>query len=303
METGAGSILRVVNRTAAALSLLFLLACHEGKITVHDDDTDIQQWRSDRATRLKAEDGWLTLVGLDWLKEGDNELRVPPKTGTLLGSVRLENGKTVLSPARDAVLSIDGKPVTVRVELANDAAAQGPTVLRSGSVSVQVIKRNDRYALRIKDAQSPARLAFKGMEYFPVDAKWRIEARYEPYNPPKKIPITNVLGMTGDEVSPGALVMNIDGRTYRIDPILEQGEKDLFIIFRDETRKDSTYPAGRYLYAHPPGPDGKVIVDFNKAYNPPCTFTPFATCPLPPPQNQLAMRIEAGEKRYAGGHS
>ena len=109
--------------------------------------------------------------------------------------------------------------------------------------------------------------------------------------------------MTGDETSPGAIVFTVDGKEYSIDPILEQGESDYFIIFRDATAGKETYPAARYLYAAPPGPDGKIILDFNKAYNPPCAFTPYATCPLPPPQNKLPFRIEAGEKKYAGGHA
>ena len=108
-----------------------------------------------------------------------------------------------------------------------------------------------------------------------------------------------VTGMTSDNISPGAIVFDVDGKEYRVDPILEEGSTDYFIIFRDATSKDTTYPAGRYLYAAPPK-DGKMIVDFNKAYNPPCAFTPFATCPLPPLQNRLPFRIEAGEKKYAG---
>jgi uncharacterized protein (DUF1684 family) len=178
----------------------------------------------------------------------------------------------------------------------------GPTVMKSGTLTFLVIRRGDRLGIRVKDSESEARRNFKGLDYFPADPKYRVEARFEPYNPPKKIPITNVLGMLSLETSPGALVFTIDGKELRLDPIYEQGTTDLFIIFKDATSGHETYGAARYLYASPPV-NGKTIVDFNHAYNPPCAFTPYATCPLPPPQNRLPIRIEAGEKKYAGGHA
>ncbi|HSP17234.1 MAG TPA: DUF1684 domain-containing protein [Thermoanaerobaculia bacterium] len=289
-----------MKRIAPAAAILFLIACrHEPPFDRAAYEKDVMQWRQHRAARLQSEDSWLSLVGLDWLHEGSNELKLP---GGPAGTVVLQNGKTTLEPSRDSGLTIDGKPVAGPVDLLNDFDPKGPTVVKRSSAQFQIIKRDPRYAVRVKDAQSDARLHFKGLEYFPIDPKWRIVAKFEPYNPPKKVPITNVLGMTGDEVSPGALVFTVDGKEYRIDPINEQGEEDLFIIIKDQTSRDATYPAGRYLYAKHPGPDGTTIVDFNKAYNPPCTFTPFATCPLPPKQNILPFRIEVGEKRYAGGH-
>ncbi len=272
---------------------------HEVRLDPAVYEKEILQWRQQRAARLQAPDGWLSLVALDWLNEGRNELHMP---GAPAGSIVLENGKATLEAAKDSGLAIDGKPVTAPVELKNDEDPNGPTIVKRASAQFQIIKRNDRYAVRIKDAQSDARVHFLGLDYFPVNPKWRLVARFEPYNPPRKIPITNVLGMTSNEISPGALVIKVDNVYYRIDPILEQGEKDLFIIIRDLTSRSETYPAARYLYAKQPGPDGTTIVDFNKAYNPPCAFTPFATCPLPPPQNVLPFRIEAGEKRYRGSH-
>jgi uncharacterized protein len=260
---------------------------------------DEMEWRQGRAARLQAPDSWLSLVALDWLNEGRNPLRLP---GGVAGAIVLRSGKTTLEPAKTSGLTINGKPVTSPVELVNDAAPAGSTVVHRGSAQFEIIKRNERYAVRAKDANSEARAHFKGLEYFPADPKWRVTAKFVAYNPPKKIAITNVLGMTGDEISPGALVFTVNGREYRIDPILEQGEKDLFLIIKDQTSRDLTYPAARYLYAKQPGPDGTTIVDFNRAYNPPCAFTPYATCPLPPRQNVLPFRIEAGEKRYAGHH-
>ena len=289
-----------MRRLLALLLVLLFVACKEQERPVAAEkaavDTSyqdsIRKWQTDRTERLKKEDSWLTLVGLDWLKEGEN----PAPAGT----VSLNAGKTTYNPTEDA--QIEGKPVTGSVALLADADEGGPTIVRTGTKQFNVIKRGERFGLRIKDAQSPTRLNFKGLDYFPIDPKWRVEARLEAYHPPKQIPITDVTGMTTNNIAPGALVFQLDGKEYRIDPIVEDGSDQFFIIFKDETSKDATYPAGRYLYADKPGADGKVIVDFNKAYNPPCVFTPFATCPLPPPQNRLPIRIEAGEKKYAGKH-
>lgn len=256
-------------------------------------ENEIKQWQATRSERLKKEDSWLTLVGLDWLKEGENP--APANSGT----ITLAGGKTTLNPAGEGLI-IDGKPVTGPVQLLADADPNGPTIVQKGSVRFNVIKRGDRYGIRVKDAEAETRKNFAGLDYFPIDPKWRVEARLEAYHPPKRVPITDVTGMTSENIAPGALVFDVDGKEYRLDPILE--EDQLFVIFKDETSKDTTYQAGRYLYAKMPQGDGKVIVDFNKAYNPPCVFTPYATCPLPPAQNRLPIRIEAGEKRYAGKH-
>lgn len=256
-------------------------------------EKEIREWQQGRAERLRREDGWLSLVGLDWLKEGEN----PAPSGA--GIITLAAGKVTLTPAGEG-LTIGDQPVTGPVPLLADADPDGPTIVKKGTVRFNIIKRGDRYGIRVKDSEAPTRKNFAGLEYYPIDPKWRVEARLEAYHPPKQIPITDVTGMTSNSISPGALVFEIDGREYRLDPIIEEGSEELFLIFKDETSRDTTYQAGRYLYAKKPGTDGKVIVDFNKAYNPPCVFTPYATCPLPPPQNRLPVRIEAGEKRYAG---
>jgi len=265
------------------------------KTALGTHQTEITKWRTDRLARLQREDGWLSLVGLSWLMEGANP--APASTGTLV----LKNGVVTLKPKGEP--TIDGKPVTAPVQLADDNAENGPTVVQKGTTRFQIIKRGSRYGLRVKDSQAETRTHFQGLDNYPIDPKWRVEARLEPYKPVKKIPITDITGMTSDTDSPGALVFTVDGKEYRLDPILEEGSPDYFIIFRDATSRDETYPAGRYLYASPAGPDGKVIVDFNKAYNPPCAFTPFATCPLPPLQNRLPIRVDAGEKKYKGGHA
>lgn len=263
-------------------------------------DRQITAWRANRLRNLTSDNGWLTLVGLLWLSDGTHDVDLPAKPPVKVHTT-LAGGKVTIDSLPG--MTVDGKPVASPLELHNDADPNGPTVVALGTLRFHVIKRNDRYAFRVKDRASDARTHFAGLDYFPTDPRWRVEARWVAYNPPHKIPITNVLGMTSDEVAPGRLVFNVDGKEYGIEPILEEGEKDLFIIFRDATAGKETYGAARYLYATPPGPDGKVIVDFNKAYNPPCAFTPYATCPLPPAQNRLPFRIEAGEKKYAGGHA
>jgi len=279
--------------------LLLLAACRHEAMPQQAYQQEIEQWRARRRASLTEPDGWLSLVALDWLHEGSNDITLPARPPVTCRFV-LQNGRVTLEP--NAQLGIAAPTV-----LRDDTDPNGPTVVHAGSLSFEAIKRSDvggdRFGIRARDPRSDARTHFKGLDYFPVNPAFRVEARFEPYRPPKKIPITNVLGMTSDETSPGALVFTLQGKTFRIDPILEQGETDLFIIFKDATSGKETYGAARYLYAHPPDPNGRTIVDFNKSYNPPCAFTPFATCPLPPPQNRLPIRIEAGEKKYAGGHA
>lgn len=263
----------------------------------------VDEWRANRFERLKSEDGWLTLIGLFWLQEGENSFgsdpsnkiifpkgKSPAKAGTLV----VNKGTVKLQTAPGVTITTGGKPVQSAV-LKADVTGE-PTVLDLGSLRFYVIDRNGKLGVRLRDREHPARKKFEGIPFYPVDSKWRVEAKFEAHK--KKIPIVNILGMVEDTPSPGTLVFQIDGKTYRLDAVEEQGETDLFIIFGDQTNGKETYGAGRYVYTAPPGPDGKVVLDFNKAYNPPCVFSPYATCPLPPKQNKLAVRIEAGEKNY-----
>lgn len=293
------SVLFTACQTSTKPSTTFDAAAHR---------SDIQKWQSNRLASLTKEDGWLTLVGLFWLNEGENKFGSDPgnpivlpkdKAPSVAGSLWLENDRVRLAARPNIEITTGGESVTA-LDLKDDNDDGGPTILKLGSLLINVVKRGERIGLRVKDVESRTRREFKGLEYYPIDPKWRIEARFEPYQPPKTIPITNVLSMTDDETSPGALAFEVDGKTYRIDPILEKGETDLFVMIADETTGRETYGAGRYLYVSPPDTSGKVIIDFNKAYSPPCAFTNFATCPLPPRQNHLPLRIEAGEKKYAG---
>jgi uncharacterized protein len=289
---------------ATALALFSSCSRESQKVAVVSHAEEIERWKAERLSNLKSEDGWLTLVGLFWLKEGENKFGSDPtgdialpagKSPPVAGSLWLNGGAVKLDARPDAGITNEGKPVTT-LELKSDADGS-PTVLKLGTLSFHVIKRGDRIGLRVKDSESPARANFSGLEYFPLSDKWRVVARFERFDPPKTIPIMNVLGMAEDDPSPGAVVFDVDGKTYRLDALTE--EDKLFLIFADATSGRETYGAGRYLYADPPDKEGRVVVDFNKAYSPPCAFTSFATCPLPPSQNRLPVAVEAGEK-YVG---
>jgi hypothetical protein len=264
---------------------------------------EIGQWQAERWKSLKSEDGWLTLLGLFWLKEGEqkfgsdaaNEIVLPKeKISAYLGTLTVKDGAVRFEAPAKTGFTVDGKPVT-NLELRSDADGS-PTILRLGSLSFQLIKRGDRLGFRIKDKDNADRLNFRNTEFYPADLKWRIDARFEAYNPPKPVPITNVLNMESSETSPGAVVFEVDGQTYRLDAITEKGESKYFMIIADKTSGKETYPAGRYLYVNPPDASGHIVIDFNKAFSPPCAFTKFATCPLPPRQNRLPFAINAGEK-------
>ena len=267
---------------------------------------EIEQWRAKRLADLTSDDGWLTLVGLFWLKEGENkfgsdvanDVILPPgKVPPHAGSFSLHNGVVKLEAPPASGITADGKPAT-SLELKSDADGS-PTVLHIGSVSLQVIKRGEKLGVRAKDKDNPDRTNFRGIDSYPADLNWRIDAKFEPYNPPKPMQIMNVLGMASGETSPGAIVFTVDGQTYRLDALTEPDEPRYFMIIADKTNGKETYGAGRYLYVDPADAGGHVVIDFNKAYSPPCAFTNFATCPLPPEQNRLPFAIEAGEK-YSG---
>ncbi|HEY8559666.1 MAG TPA: DUF1684 domain-containing protein [Pyrinomonadaceae bacterium] len=268
----------------------------------------IEKWRVEHEAKLKGESGWLTVAGLFWLKEGGNtvgagagfdiELTENFKSGKF-GTIVFQNEKAVLK-VEPGVEALSGGKAVSEIELASDENGE-PTVIETGSQTFYLIKREDRFAIRLKDKNSRQRTGFSGLKWFPVNEKYKVEARFEAFDAPKAVLIPNVLGGNFKMKSPGVLRFKLNGKKYALEPVLEEGNPDeLFIIFRDATSRTETYGAGRFLYAKKAA-DGKVILDFNKAENPPCAFTAFATCPLPPPQNRLAAEIKAGEKRY-GNH-
>jgi uncharacterized protein len=235
---------------------------------------EVLKWRQEREARLKAPDGWLSLVGLTWLKPGDN-----PMYG---GVMRLHADRvTFLHSGKTTDLKPDNATDFVQVK----------------GVKLFIIKRGQRYGVRVRDNNSETRRNFTKLDWYPVDPSWRIAAKYTPHPQPRKVMFNAVLGDPQEMVNPGTLEFRRAGKIFRMTPIIEENE--LFLTFRDRTAGKTTYPAARFLYAGPvPSKPATVELDFNKAYNPPCVFTPYATCPLPPPENRLSIPVEAGEKMY-----
>jgi len=271
----------------------------------------IEVWQARRVRELTSDNGWLTLVGLFWLQQGDNTFGRAASNALTLDNASLAAtaGSFVVSGHQVRFVAQPGSGVThagepvSSLELTSDAAGE-PTVLSSGTLRFFIIERAGNLGVRVRDVNNPRRVQFPGLSYFPVSTDWVFNARFEPYDPVRHVRIVNILGMEEDLVSPGAVVFNKGGREWRLDTVLEQpGDQQLFIMFADGTSGHETYGAGRFLHIPLPSA-GRAQLDFNQAYNPPCALNDFATCPLPPPQNRLRLRIEAGEKTFAGapGH-
>ena len=302
-----------MNRTFLALALLLLSsagAAIAGPATQDDEAAAFVKWRAERVANLTSETGWLTLVGLYWFKDGPNTLGRArsntialdfPQLGARAGSFVLSGSTVRFDSERGGCVRLAGQPLTSAV-LKTDASEE-PTLLSCGTLQFYVIERGGKCGLRMRDLASRARLGFLGLDYFSYDSSWRVDARFEPYEPHRHVPIVNVLGMEIDMESPGAIVFEREGHEWRLDALLESPDSDsLFIMFADGTSGHETYGAGRFMYVPLPA-EGLVKVDFNRAYSPPCAFTSFATCPLPPAQNRIALRVAAGELVYKGaGH-
>lgn len=266
-------------------------------------EAEQRQWREERDKELRAEDGWLTVAGLFWLKQGSNSFGTGKSTNIVLpsgsapeniGTLELANGVVTLKVADGVTVNVGPRAVqTYEMRFDGD---QQPASFLVGSLKLSVIKRGERYGLRVRDKNSQALLAFKGLEWFPARESYRVVATFTPYAEPKEMIIMNVLGDELKMKTPGILTFELNGRTHQLRPVTE-GDEKLFIIFRDQTAGKTTYGAGRFLYADMPK-DGKVILDFNRAENPPCAFTLYATCPLPPRQNFLPIPIPAGERAF-----
>jgi uncharacterized protein (DUF1684 family) len=255
-------------------------------------EDEIEAWQSKRLTSLKRPQGWLALVALDWLKEGEN------KIGSI-GTINLADGVATFQPLPDVQAKIGGVVFTSGV-LRVEGGKERPDRVEIGSKVFTIIKRGEHFAVRMWDSDAESLKHFTGIERFPVSRQWRVEARWEAYAKPKTVKIASVIpDYLEDYQVLGAAVFSINGQECRLEPITE-GQESLFFIFADKTNGKESYGAGRFLYTDPPK-DGKVILDFNRAQNPPCAFTPYATCPLPPASNRLQVRIEAGEKNF-GGH-
>ncbi|MCL1633283.1 DUF1684 domain-containing protein [Luteimonas sp. SX5] len=268
-----------------------------------------QAWRDQRRENLLKPDGWTSLIGLHWVEPGPHYFGSAADNGIRLamgpahfGMIDLrKNGSVRLVPERDAQLTLDEQPLKGAVTLVTDAdeSESGPSRIGfdEGKGLATVIKRGGRYALRVKHADAPTRTGFTGLEYWQADPSWKIEGKFVPHPAGKTIQIADIIGTLNDVPNPGAIEFQRDGRTYRLEA-LDEGEEELFLVFGDRSNGHGSYSAGRFLYAPRPDAQGRVVLDFNRSYNPPCAFTPFATCPLPPQENRLDLAILAGEKAY-----
>jgi uncharacterized protein len=299
--------------TALVLAALLSQTFVAGKTTIYDAWTrDLLAWRAERATRLQAPEGWLSLIALGWLKEGDNSfgsaadsrIQITGKAPAHIAIVRLEKGALRLLPPAEGFpkdLLLDGQPAKEQALFADDA--DKPSKLTIGTLTVIVIHRDEQFGLRVKDLQAPTRVGFHGLRWYAPNVNYRVRAHWIPYNPPKMLDIPTVLGTTTHLPAPGAAEFTLDGQVLRLEPVLEDAKStELFFIVRDATSKTTTDGAGRFLYTEFPDhgvtQPGELWLDFNRLVNPPCAFTAYATCPLPPTQNRLSVPIPAGEQRY-----
>ena len=267
---------------------------------------EIKSWHSKRNENLKKENGWLNLVGLLWLKEGENkfgsdksnDIVFPEGSPAFIGKFILKDTTVTIEVNPDVEIMNDGKKIT-KLILQNDLKGN-PTVLSYKNFRWHIIKRQDKFGVRLRDLNAPLVKNFKGIETFPINDDWKMEASFVPYNPPREILIPNVLGMIDTSKAAGKIIFKKDGKEFSLEA-LDGGPDSFFIIFADETSGKETYGAGRFLSVEKPKQGQKFYIDFNKAYNPPCVFTKYATCPIPPKENHLKLRVTAGEKMFEGG--
>jgi hypothetical protein len=275
---------------------------------------DLLAWREQYAAGLLKPDGWLSLAGLEWLQAGDNsfgsaadnKIHVPAGNPAHLGILHLEGTVVTLNAPAGGFLGdllVDGKPAHAQELHTDPDSDKHNPHLTVGTLNMYVVRREARFALRIKDSKSPTLTGFHGLHWYDPDAKYRVTAKWLPYTPPKSVTLATLIGTTYDQPVPGTAEFSLSAKTYRLEPVLEDpAEAKLFFILRDTTSTSTTYPACRFLYTGFPtnGLDkpGELVLEFNHLENPPCAYTPFATCPLPPRGNRLPIPLPVGEKRY-----
>ncbi len=277
-------------------------------------EQDLTSWRTQHAANLQKPDGWLSLSGLEWMVPGDNtvgsaadnKIHLPASGPAHVGVMHLEGKTVTLMPppggfAQD--LLIDGKPAQAQELRAGADTDKGNPRITSGTLNFYVVRRADRFALRIKDAKSAALVGFHGLKWYPPDAAFRVKARWLPYTPPRSVTLATLIATSYNQPVPGVAEFALGGKSYKLEPVVEDNPAvKLFFILRDTTSASTTYEACRFLYTGLPsnGLDkaGELVLDFNHLENPPCAYTPYATCPLPPPDNRLPIALPVGELRY-----
>jgi uncharacterized protein (DUF1684 family) len=275
---------------------------------------DLVAWRAQHAAELQKPDGWLSLAGLEWLEAGDNsfgsaadnKIHLPASGPEHLGVLHLEGTTVTLNPPPGGFpkdFLVGGNPAQAQeLHVDADSDKHNPR-MTIGTLNMYVIKRGERFALRIKDAHSAALVGFHGLKWYAPDAAYRVTAHWVPYEPPKSITLVTLIGTSYAQPVPGAAEFTLAGKGYRLEPVLEDpAVAKLFFILRDTTSTSTTYGACRFLYTgfpdHGVDKPGELILDFNHLENPPCAYTPYATCPLPPPGNRLGIALPVGEQRY-----
>jgi uncharacterized protein (DUF1684 family) len=289
------------------LTLMLLLpvtafAEAEDAAVAQSHEEQIKDWRQRRDERLASDSGWMTLVGLEWLQEGENRVGSGasstvkiPGGPALWGTIHVDGDELRFVPAPDSGVSVNGETAT-EVMLVADIAGE-PTLISSGNLSFYVIFR-ESYALRIKDSLAPALQEFTGVKTYDFRPDWRYNARFVPAQDGQTIEIANVLGHFSPSPVYGVVEFERDGVDYRLLALGDEDSESLWFLFADRTSGRETYGAGRFLYSDGMPENGRLLVDFNKAYNPPCAFNEYSTCPLPPQQNRLDLAVTAGEKDY-----
>lgn len=288
--------------------LLLTAGCERGTDPAYVAEVDA--WHGERLANLRSETGWLTLVGLHPLGQGDNDLGADADNDVVmtaavpahLGVLRLMGEHAAFRAAKGIAVSrfggeAAGEPFAGG-EILTDGQG-GPDMLMCGTVVFYVIQRGEKYFLRVKDTQARTLRDFAGIERYPVEESWRVEARLT--GEPGTLRVANVLGQVAPEPTPGTLVFALSGKDCELHPTGEVGG-EMFLVFGDATNGHGTYPGGRFLVVPAPDDEGRVILDFNRAYNPPCVFSSFATCPLPVMDNILPVAVTAGEKMWGTGH-
>ena len=278
-------------------------------MTTNEYIAEIKRYQATLEEQLRASDGWLTLVGLHWLKEGDNMIGsapgadIPLPKGAVPAHVGVLNkleDKVSLSIGPDAQAEVNGKPVRSEIILESDLN-RNQTIVQIGEVSFYLVLRGERYGIRVKHENNPDRINFDGRVWWPITESWRVTAKIEYYEPQKIVEVPDALGNVNETPMDCALIFEVKGKEYRLDAFrLPSGQ--FYILFMDQSCQNGSYPAGRFLITEH-AEENSVVIDFNKAYNPPCAFTVYATCPLPPENNHLELEIQAGERyRPMPGH-
>lgn len=262
---------------------------------------EVEAWRAERYAALRRPMGWLTLAGLAWLKPGPNRVGADPAADVVLPSGPAEAGVLTVGAGgvrASGAFRLDGRSVD-DLPLESDRAGE-PTILEVGPLRLCVIERGGRLAVRTWDTDAPALRTFRGIDHWPVDPAWRFRARFEP-TPGRRLAVPDVIGASDEQEAPADVVFETGGREHRLQALRGGPSGELWLVFGDLTNRRETYGGGRFLYTSPPDEEGAVLLDFNRAYNPPCVFSPYATCPLPWPANRLDLRVEAGERAFVPG--